>query len=118
MHIVASLAASPTIFCPPDTLTWKLVPNGAEIMVPGESRPLLATGGSLASSSCAIGGISFVLGLPPRVVRVAPRGFGCSARVSDGQHPSTRMSIIRTQQLARQRKCTERLWGVLGFITP
>src|SRR5207245_9782728 len=59
-HIEGSLAASPTIFCPePFTLTWKLVPKGAEIIICGECCPVPATGGSrLGSSASGAGGRS------------------------------------------------------------
>src|SRR5262245_18991514 len=37
MHIEGSFAASPRMFCPEAlTLTWKLVPNGAEMTIFGE----------------------------------------------------------------------------------
>src|SRR6516162_5696653 len=57
MHIEGSLAASPTMFCPEAlTLTWKLVPKGAEMTVSGEYRPEPVNGGSVAVSSSSGGG--------------------------------------------------------------
>src|SRR5262249_40374535 len=52
-----SLAASPTMFWPlAPILTWKLVPNGAEMTVLGECCPKPANGASVSVSSSGGGG--------------------------------------------------------------
>src|SRR5438552_18975281 len=78
-HIEGSLAASPTIFCPePFTLTWKLVPKGADMTVLGEFRPEPAKGRSGSESSASAGG-------------------GGSASAHGARVRRTRMGMLRAQ---------------------
>src|SRR5712671_6708349 len=94
-HMEGSLAASPTIFCPePFTLTWKLVPKGAEMIISGECSPVPATGGSGSASSASGGG-------------------GGSASADGGRVRRTRMGVLRAQALKAQFRNLKRpfKWG-------
>src|ERR1017187_1628648 len=98
-HIEGSFAASPTIFCPePFTLTWKLVPKGAEMIICGECWPVPGSGGSGLESSASGGG-------------------GVSASAHGARVRRTRIGMLRAQPRKAQFRNHKRpLELVLFFI--